>query len=346
MTVVTGSIAATATPATDMWAVLETALGANANWTQSGITNPTLSAADAGTTADCEIWKCTGGIADFYICVEIDDANGRIRLRAAENYEDGGAAVKKIRRPAGVGGTAATTSDTTAVTPTAQDTVSESDLSWGSTNPYVNYWAIGMAPAGFNYVFEVRDNLIVFATRSGAVNYYGLAGEFTPISTVYSDTHPLMVAGDAFNGNTATLGTSGSKAAGFSRCPAAGGASTQGAFCGGIMPLHYPIAAASPSSNASGALGEIGATGHKFIPNGVFVSPAIVHHTAGGLISPTRSFRGYLPDMVCTLTTSSTPPTVGDTLTIDGVTYYFLGASYSAGATFSNNTDPVLYIKG
>lgn len=344
MAVVTGTQGATATPASTLWATIEAALAGNANWTQSGLTNPTLSAADAGTTANVEIWKNTSLANPFYMCFEIDDTNARIRVRVAENYETGGAAVKKIRQPAG-GGTTAATSDATSVTPTANDTVSDSDLSWGSTNPNVAYIQLNVAAGGYNYLYKVEDKLLTVATRSGGANGFVVVGNFTSLSNLYSDTHPVMLLGHAFNSPSWTPSTTAQRAIAFTRCPGQGAVAKTGAFCGGISPLHHPNYNSADAVNAEASGPYAFSVASKFFTNTTLVTTAIVHHAEGSCIQAGRAFRGYLPDFGAAMVRSATEPTLGDTVVVDGTTYYWLGFCFGT-TTAGTAGDSILCVKG
>lgn len=346
MAVVTGTQGATATPATTLWATIEAALAGNANWTQSGITNPTLSAADAGTTAACEIWKNTSLANAFYMCFEIDDTNARIRVRVAEAYETNGAAVKKVRQPAG-GGAVATTTDATSVTPTANDTVTDSDVSWGSTNPNVAYIQLNVSAGGYSYLYKVENKLLTVATRSAGVNSFVVVGNFTSLSTLYSDTHPVMLLGHAYTAIAWTPTTGAQRTVQFTRSPGQGAVAVAGAFSGGVAPLHRAIFEASPTpANTDAQMPFASTVASKFFANTTLVTTAMVHHANAGSIAAARAFRGYMPDFGVGLAAGApTEPAVGDTVVVDGTTYYWLGCSFGMGASLVNS-DPLLCVKG
>lgn len=344
MAVVTGTQGATATPATTLWAIIEAALAGNANWTQSGITNPTLSAADAGTTAACEIWKNTSLANPFYMCFEIDDTNARIRVRIAENYETGGAAVKKVRQPGG-GGTTAAVADNVSVTPTANDTVTDSDVSWGSTSPNVAYAQLAVAAGGYNYLYKVENKLLTVAVRSGGLNYFVVLGNFTPLSTSYSDSHPVAMTCQSFNAVPWTASTTVQRATVFTRCPAQGAVAQTGAFIGGISPLHSPNYSSAGPLNAEADNPYSPTVLSKFFTNTTLVTTAILHHATGSAIQAGRAFRGYLPDFGAAMVRSATEPAIGDTVVVDGTTYYWLGFCF--GTTTAGTTgDSILCVKG
>ena len=343
MTVSTGANGVSATPATDEYNRLVTLMNANGNWTQSGLTNSSLSAGDAGTTATCQIWKNTFGTA-FYVCFEIDDTNARLRIRVAENYEDGGAAAKKVRR--WVDGH----NNGVNITPTAQNTAvgGESDGTWGASTPTVGstasvaYTEIKCAAGGYTYVEEVRDQLLTVATRSSSLNYYAIAGYFTSLVQSVGDTIPLMLAGHPTNPgqNGQSASTSIMKGISTSRSP---GITT--ASVGGFSYLAIPLFGGGSSTNSFGAVNG-GATPTYFA--NPMSAPAILHGIGNtGTLdnSNPRTFRGTLDDFRCCQ--YQTESVVGDTLTIGGVTYYVLGASSDgSGSGLPGAQKLLLAVKG
>lgn len=352
MSVTTGSIGATATPATDLYNILATALGLNANWTQSGVTNASMNAADSGTTAATQTWKNTGGVATFFVNFEIDDTNARLRFRAAEDFDGFSAAgAKKIRQPVGPGGTTSATTDATSVTPTANGTVIDTDVTWGTTNPFVGYGAVKTAAGGYNYLFEVRNHLITIATQSGGAQHWSVLGEYTPLATKITDSHPLFMATDAYQPSgeiTWSPAATAQRVVSFSRAPGRGAVAATGQFTGGICPLHFPIWASTATASQTDAdLPYNGSHGSDYYTNNVMVSTAVIHGTQAGSIgdqsTTSRAFRGYLPDFV-SATATTAAVVVGDTLTISGTTYYVLGVCLGVG-TSRSLSEPVLFIK-
>lgn len=314
MAVSVGTNPGSATPALDLYNILAAALGANAHWS---LASDSPQNADGGT-ANCRVWTNDNGFTVFF---SVDDTNARLRIRTAESWNT---TTHRLRQPASLGGATNATIDTTAVTPTASNTVTDTDTLIDATNPMISYAEIACGAGGFTYLYEVRNALITVATRSGGANTYAIAGHFTSLVQSVSDTHPLCL----FSHTVKKLGSTGSVTSAahafgcVSRSPQIT-TSTAGAFAAEIQAIHFNTFGGY--NGTSGAPSGIGAaTGSKYY-NNALASQAIIHGTAAGKIGPSRAFRGYLLDFIVTVTGSASEPAVGDTFTVDGVTYYFLG---------------------
>ena len=75
-----------ATPAPDFYNTIASKL---TSWSL----DDTVTAANAGTTADCKVWKAPG--SDWFLIFEIDDANNRLRVRQSYQYT---AASDRVKR--------------------------------------------------------------------------------------------------------------------------------------------------------------------------------------------------------------------------------------------------------
>jgi hypothetical protein len=164
MAVTTGTAGVSATPATDLYNLLATAMTANGNWTEQS--DSPVSAVNAGTVDIVRVWKCTGGAVNFYVFIEVDNTNLRLRFRLSEYWDTAG---HRLRQPAG-GGVSAPSQDTVSVTPTANGTVTDSDATIGSTNPNVSYAQVNVLGTAYNYLYEVRNNLITVGSKVSGLN--------------------------------------------------------------------------------------------------------------------------------------------------------------------------------
>jgi hypothetical protein len=329
MSVTTGTAGTSATPATDLYNLLATAMTNNGNWAEQS--DSPVSAVNAGTTAPCRIWKCTGGASNFYIAIEVDDTNSRLRFRLSEAYNT---TTHKMNQPAG-GGTSAPSADTTSVTPTANGTVTDTEQTIGSTNPLVAYVEVVVLGTSYNYLYEIRNNLLTVATKVSATNRYCIVGCFTSLINAVTDT-PLVLLGHPVNpGISGTAATSSAGNSGrFTRMPGFGASSVSGAFCACLFPLigcNYQGAVTTDANPFS----SIGGSSSNPWFNNHLVSPAIIQGTHAATIGNIRGMRGYLPDFVCGFYTNE-PNVATDTITVGGVTYYPLGLANIFGSSGSS----------
>jgi hypothetical protein len=322
MSVTTGTTGVDATPATTLYNLLATAMTANGNWAEEA--DSPVAAATAGTTADVRVWKCTGGAASFYVFIEVDNTNNRLRFRMSEYWD---ATAHRLRQPAG-GGTVASATDGTSVTPTANGTVTDTDTTIGSTNPNVSFVQVNVLGSAYNYLYEVRDNLITVATRVSATNYYCIAGCFTSLITALTDSFPLTLLGHP--SNTGLSGTAGGGASSnngrFTRLPGFGASAVVGGFSCFAVPLMCQMFNSSGSGTINFFSSIGGTTSNPWYTNHL-VCPVIVHGAESNSYASRRGFRGHLPDFVAGYYTTE-PAVVTDTVTVSGVTYYPLGRCY------------------
>ncbi len=321
MAVTVGTAGSSATPATDLYNLLATAMTANGNWTEQS--DSPVSAVNAGTVDIVRVWKCTGGVGAFYLFIEVDNTNARLRFRISEYWDTTG---HKLRQPAG-GGTAANATDNTSVTPTANGTVTDSDTTIGSTNPNVSFVEVKVLGTAYNYLYEVRNNLMTVASRVSATNYFCIVGCFNSLVQSLSDTSPFVLLGHMTNpGLSGTAGSSTASNNGrFTRMPGLGAVSTAGAFCCGIVPLISLSArpnAALANYTSFKPIGGSATTNPWY--NNLLVFPAILHGLWFGEPGNRFGMRGYLQNFVTGFYVTE-PSACVDTLTIGGLTYYPLG---------------------
>jgi hypothetical protein len=328
MAVITGTTGVDATPATTLYNLLATALLANGNWTEQA--DSPVSAANAGTTDIVRVWKCTGGVADFYVFIEVDNTNLRLRFRLAETWNTG---THRLQQPAG-GGTTAAATDTTSVTPTANGTVTDADTTIGSTNPNVSFVQLNVLGTAFNYLYEVRDNLLTVSTRVSSVNYYCVVGCFTSLVQALSDTSPLVLLGHPANtGMSGTVESANASNSGrFTRLPGFGAVAQTGAFNCAALPLLMPIRSGAALTANANTFSSIGGTVSNPWFSNHLVMPIILHGMTAGALGNRRGMRGTLPDFLGGYFTNEPASAGVDTLTVNGSTYYPLGLCRDIGS--------------
>jgi hypothetical protein len=325
MAITTGTLGSSATNAAQLYTILAGLLGANAHWTLTS--DSPLSAVNSGLTGtNSYVWKCDEG-ADFYVCIEVDDANDRIRVRAAEAYDT---VAHDPNQGAGIHSTSNIAQDAANVTPTANATLFDvAKTSWGGI---LWYSQLHVPDAGTYYLLEVRDHLITLATRPSTQNWYCIVGQMESLVTAVPDVNPLCLFDHPINslGSGDTLGTSSMAYGCASRSPGLGSVTTVGAFCLQINSLHYPayINSATAPSQQDQFGGLLAGTPHKYYL-GSLASQAVVHGSANNAVAARRAFRGWLPSFVVTgwdTAAAVSEPALGETFSVDGVVYYFLGA--------------------
>lgn len=322
MAVTTGATGVDATPATTLYNLLATAMTGNGNWTEQS--DSPVSAVNAGTTDIVRVWKCTGGSAAFYVFIEVDNTNNRLRFRMSEYWDT---ANHRLRQPAG-GGTTSPSADNTSVTPTANGTVTDSDTTIGSTNPNVSYVQVNVLGTAFNYLYEVRNNLITVGTRVSGANSFVVAGCFTSLVQSLTDSFPLALFGHSSNpGVSGTSGGSQNSNSGrFTHLPGFGASAVIGAFCCCLTPL-ITLAFNGGGSGDANSISSIGGTSSNPWFTNHLVCPVLVHGFSANTPASRRGLRGFLPDFVMGYYTNE-PAIVTDTVTVAGVTYWPLGRAY------------------
>jgi hypothetical protein len=325
MSVTVGTTGASATPATDLYNLLATAMTTDGNWTEQS--DSPVAAATAGTTADVRVWRCTGGVASFYLMIEVDDANLRLRFRLSEAYNT---TTHKPNQPAGGG-----TSSTASVTPTANGTVTDTEqtINTATTVAYVEIKVLGSA---YNYLYEARNNLLTVATKVSSTPYYAIAGCFTSLVQAISDTAPIVLLGHATSPglNSSAETNTAANAGRFTRLPGFGASALTGAFCVNAIPL-FALNSALPNATLNTWGTVAGASTNPWFANPI-VAPAILNGAGNNGPGDRRGLRGFLPNFVSGFYT--TEPLITDTFTVGGVTYYALGASRLMNTTATTST--------
>jgi hypothetical protein len=300
----TGTINST-TPATALYNAIAAAL---TNWTFV----ETVPAATAGTTADVKVLRAPDN--DWYLFIEVDDVNNRLRFRTAREYDTNTKQIRKYCPNTAVG---------TAYTPAADYSAGNTWVSIGATAAGltgVYYVPVFVATSiGFTYYIGVgpgngsAQDLLLVATDVASVGTYGwtLVGFFTPINT---NDFPLFIAGSNAAGLTSEN---------ISTCRMAYEygitTSTGGAFTGQLN-----ILATATLPNSVGQ--PYGSTRNPYTTNGIYVFDAVLHG-ASTTVTAARFFRGHLPNFKIFFLSAQVAP--GDTITVGSTQYFVIGLSAS-----------------
>jgi hypothetical protein len=299
----TGSINS-ATPATDLYNAIAAAL---TNWTFI----ETVTAATAGTTADVKVLRAPDN--DWYLFIEVDDLNNRLRFRAAREYDT---STKQIRKHC------PNTSTTNSYVPAADYSAGNTWVNIGATTSNmagVYYVPVFVATnVGFSYYIGVgpgngsAQDLVLVATDVALAGSYGwvLVGFFTPVN---ANDFPLFIAGSSGTGLA-------SESTGTLRMAYEYGITTSqtGAFTGQFSVL-------GPLNLLPTTVGQpYGSTRNPYTTNGIYVFDAVLHGSSNSTGSA-RFFRGHLPNFKMFYLNAQTAP--GDTITVGSTTYFVIGLS-------------------
>ena len=339
MAVVTG-VMSSATPGLAMYNLIAAALTANPNWSRP--VDPTLTgAADSySATATSEVWKCTVGSNSFHAVFSTDTATPlNLRVTIAEKYGAAdGCAAKRFRRIPGGGATAAT-SDSVAITPGATDVVTDADTALNSTSPYFMFHQHVMTGSAFSYLFKVTNKTVTLGTVISGVNKWIHIGAFESLVTGPSDPMPIgmfargLVSGDSVNAGV-TLSVSAHACGTVTRNPGLGTTAESGAFMAQLKPLHAFPDLGLGLITAIPPILSFGATPPRWYTK-VLMSQAVIHQSRNANSTAGQYFRGYYTDLFAGLISGTTEPQGGgiDSVVIDGVTYYWLGANCPGAST-------------
>jgi hypothetical protein len=293
----TGNIAASATPATDLYNTV-TDFMTSWNFVE------TVPAATAGTTADCKVWRAPGN--DWYLIFEPDNANSVLRVRASKEYDT---VTHKVRRY--VPGFAVTTTATPKADYSYDDTL--------QTIATAGWVRVLVSAAGFTYWVGVGQGNgsaqdLIYITTSVTVGgnpSAAMAGFFTPTNT---NDFPLFIWSDGSTPSNNQWGHSGHTV----RTSHEYGFSTGVPFSGG---LGFPL---GPNISPS-AWGQLYSSNRNpYITNGVYVFDALVCMNNFGSPSLRAGYRGYLPGFKVA---TSAAVTIGDTVTVESTTYFVGGVT-------------------
>ena len=348
MAVRTGVISS-ATAGKAIYDLVAVDLAANPNWSRPA-NNPQVSGGtdSFGVNYTSEIWKCTVGAQVFHVAFSYDATTNVNDLFVtpfeAWDGSDGGGVpgAKKLRRPA-AGGASAAVGDNTSVTPGATDLASNADVSLVSSNPHVATCNVTMG-SPTSYLYKVGNKTVTIGIRVGSTNRWVHVGAMESLVTGPTDTMPLGMFTHGVN-NPAVKGATVSSilhADGVvTRNPGLGTTAEAGAFFAQLQPLHASCALNGTANNMAASVCGFGASVPRWYSK-VLMSQAVVHQSRGASSTLGQFFRGYYPDVFACIVDGSTEPNGGgiDSVVIDGVTYYWLGAN-CPGPGSTNITDQV-----
>lgn len=320
MALSTGTTGANAASATAVYDVLSPLLTA-ASWAEQS--DSPVSAATAGTTAACRVWKASD--LNLYVVIEVDDTNDRLRFRACEEYDTAatGSPALKMKFPA------PGNQSNTSVTPTlAQAAISDAFLAifqTQGTTASVGWVNIPTAEGGTPYIMGVRSDELTLATNVTNNNWVHLGrlgsrylGNAGYANTVYLGGRMISTNNDVSWTFGASTGTGQYR---VSREPFGNNIATIGAFCFGVHPGPIPADSSGYLSDATGTL-----SAHRWFTGDLLFPEFISGITTVSAIA-TRTNLAQLTGWA--LTWGDATPTGelahGDTFTISGDTWVVLG---------------------
>lgn len=345
MALTTGSLAASATPATDFYALIATRLTAG-GWTEE--VTRTYTASIMGTTANCKVWTSpsTTVASSIYtgciVSIEVDDTNSRIRIRMVEKFDSslsGAAALNTKWAAPGVTATSSTT-------PTANYAVSDSFVAHfqaTGAGQSVGWVEMACSASGFNYWLGVNANRMVFMNNSsGQYNvFYGGQLAYAGDLQTSAGNAAVFIIGNTLSSTTSngswTVASAGANAiARVSRDPN-NIVSTTGAFTWSVEGAMWSGGQATATTNPAAYAGP-GAGAHKYHQAAMVVFPAWLQPggTGDGSNGALRGNFATLPEAlvfmrpdatinVLNATSKALFPNLGETATASGVTYTCTG---------------------
>lgn len=345
MAIFSGAQAASATPATDQYNLIATALTA-AGWIEE--TTRTYTAGIMGTTAACKVWfapsvttpsTVTSGVyTGLLLSIEVDDTNNRLRFRCMEVFDSSLSATPssntKWAAPGNNGGVA--------ITPTANYAISDSFVAHfqAQANGQAVGWVnIPVGASGFDYWLGANATKVFYANNSSGVPAHVVLGRIEYLGTSGGSTACFLLASvlttSTTNGSWTMSASSCVSNVRTSREPL-NTVSTTTAFV--FMP--QPLV---PLAGAQEIAGRVGINHQWLSPYIVF--PVYLHGqgTSTSVIAAARGLLSTLSEFICTpvVDTSSTAapqrvPALGDEVTAGGVTYLSLGVSSLLSAGTNN----------
>lgn len=354
MAMTVGTIAASATPATDFYTQISTVL-TNAGWTNRS----DMSAATGGTTAVNKVWTSpsTTVASSIYtgciIFIEVDDTNSRLRIRAVEKYDSSAVGSPASSVKWACGGYSGSSNNTVTANGAASDSFVALFQAAGATQ-LVAWIEIPCSGSGFNYWIGANAYTLLVANNSsgtynvmfgGHLRYQGDVNTSLGNAVVYMGGSELSNTSGTYSwtrGNT--TGTSWGSVR-WSREPGLAAASYTGALAGHISgPMLVSNGAMSNS-----AYGGLVAGGNQFYTETYILFPAWLHAggTAGALVEqrgPSCTNYATVPEFAVYLNTRrgqaanvtrSDIPSMGETITQGGTTWTFLAVASTGGLTTS-----------
>lgn len=336
MAITSGAQAASATPATDQYNLLATALTA-AGWIQE--TTRTYTAAIMGTTAACKVWFApsvtspaivTSGVyTGLLLSIEVDDANARLRFRCMEVFDSSLSATPssntKWAAPGNNGGVA--------ITPTANYAVSDSFVAHfqaQANGQTVGWVGIPVGISGFDYWLGANATKVFYANNVAGAPAHVVLGRIEYLGTSGGSTACFLLASgitsSSTNGSWTMSASSCAATVRVSREPLIA-VSTTVAFVYTPNPLV-------PMSGNVAAMGAVGTIHQWLSPYVIF--PVYLHGQGSttSILAAGRGLLSTLSEFVCSIVVDTSVsgarasvPALGDEVTASGVTYLSLGVS-------------------
>jgi hypothetical protein len=350
MALTSGLIAASATPATDLYTQIATKLTAK-GWTEE--TTRTYTASIMGTTANCKVWTSaattvassiyTGTILSF----EVDDANSRIRMRVCEKFDaslSGAAALNTKWAP--YGGDCSSSVTVTANYGNTDSFVSH--FQTANATQSVAWIEIPVSASGFNYWVGATASIFLMATNAAGLWYAGVAGKVNYQGDLNTSVTPVFLAastsaGTTVSGSWNSAASSSNGANSQVRVSREPGAVTAAAA---LCFFYDGVVQSGQHTSASGGFyGGPGAGAHKYYQNTFVTFPTWFHGWGTGSTMAAgylRSNFATLPDTVLFINptapnsiTRANFPNIGETVTVSGASYTCLGIVQMANITTS-----------
>lgn len=370
MALTTGTLAASATPATDFMALLNTRLLAG-GWVEE--VTRTYTAAIMGTTANCRVYysPSTTVAAGIYtgaiISIEVDDTNSRVRVRCCEKFDSSLSGAAALNTKWAAGGTVGTSG----VTPSANYAFTDSFVSHfqaQGVGQSVGWVELLCSGSGFNYWLGVNANRWVFMSNSSGIYNVCMGGQLAYAGDLLTSVGnaAVFLLGNSLTVST-TTGSWAVASAGAqqivrtSREVGTSGTSLVGAFAWQVMgPM---VAGGEVTAATEGAFyGGPGANpSHKFFQASMLAFPAWLHPTTNDMSNLVgRSNYATIPEALVFMrndltvntlgpTTKASFPNIGELATAGGVTYTSTGqiqAPSTIASTGMIGTGASLWIDG
>jgi hypothetical protein len=234
--------------------------------------------------------------------------------------------------------------DTTSVTPTATDIIGggAADGFLSTTSPNFPQTEILGTSSAFPYLFRVGNKSITISIAIGTNNRWVHAGSFESLVTGPPDPNPIGQFSST-NRNPTPMGTTnGISNHGdgvVTRNPGLGVVAEDGAGFACLNPLHLaftPMCVGS-ATFCTDPVKSFGATPPRWYSK-VLMSQAVIHQSRSGSGGTTgQAFRGYYPELFAGAIKGTVEPIAGgvDSVIIDGVLYYWVGANCPGAVTGS-----------
>jgi hypothetical protein len=345
MAITSSALASSATPAGDFYTIV-TGIMTTGGWTLLD----TLTAAEAGNTGDASenvvvrVWGNTASIATatcfIYISTnESGTAPPRLRFRVSEKYDDTGVQPGPYYP---VPGTSSSASQTPASNDSVTGTENANDLvlyQAASTTQKVGWVDVNCSPNGFAYLVGANAYEVVVSTSvvgASGYNAWFHGGVFRTDENFTNSTTMCYIGGQhvASNGRATSWDVVTNTNIGayrVSREPSNGAIAIVGGFT-------HILGAVVPQRSVNVGWGAYLGTAHKWLTSMAAYQGYLHHASSTLLVSAIRSHLAKFTNIAVagqgTVVVIMAAVIIGDTLTLNGSTYYVLG-----GNDIVSNTD-------